>query len=195
MTVPSKVDIDKRKKALEKFKSGLDSEGRASEKSLCTAIRSAVRLTWMKHNTKLAYLYEHTYPDMNPNTRTKWLCDCEMCGKAFKLADIEVNHKRGENSLLSFDDMVPFTKSILGVGFDDIEVLCKDCHSLLTYSQRYGVTLEEAKERKIVIQKLKQTVAKQKKELLAFGFKQSEISNETLRQQCYEKLLKENKIE
>jgi hypothetical protein len=55
--------------------------------------------------------------------------------------------------------------------------------------------LEEAKERKLVIQKLKQTVAKQKKELLAFGFKQSEISNETLRQQCYEKLLKENKIE
>jgi hypothetical protein len=195
MTIPSKADIDKRKKALEKFKAGLDSDGRASEKSLCTAIRSAVRLTWMRHNTKLAYLYEHTYPDMDPNTRTKWLCDCEMCGKAFKLADIEVNHKRGENSLLSFDDMVPFTKSILGVGFDDIEVLCKDCHSLLTYSSRYGVTLEEAKERKIVIQRLKQTVAKQKKELLAFGFKQSEISNETLRQQCYEKLLKENKIE
>jgi hypothetical protein len=195
VTIPSKADIDKRKKALEKFKAGLDSDGRASEKSLCTAIRSAVRLTWMRHNTKLAYLYEHTYPDMNPNTRTKWLCDCEMCGKAFKLADIEVNHRSGENSLLSFEDMVPFAKSILGVGFDDIEVLCKDCHSLLTYSSRYGVTLEEAKERKIVIQKLKQTVAKQKKELLAFGFKQSEISNETLRQQCYEKLLKENKIE
>ncbi len=194
MTVPSKQDIDKRKKALDKFKSGLDSDGRATEKSLCTAIRSAVRQTWMKHPTKLAYLYEHTYPDMNSATRTKWLCDCEMCGKAFKLADIEVNHKSGENSLLSFDDMVPFVKSILGVGFDDIEVLCKDCHSCLTYSQRYNVTLEEAKERKIVIQKLKQTVAKQKKELLAHGFRKTEISNESLRQQCYEQLLKQGKI-
>jgi len=194
VTVPSKADIEKRKKALEKFKAGLDADGKSTEKSLCTAIRSAVRQTWMKHPTKLAYLYEHTYPDMNPNTRTKWLCDCEMCGKAFKLADIEVNHKKGENSLLSFDDMVPFTKSILGVGFDDIEVLCKDCHSILTYSQRYNVTLDEARKKKIVIQKLKQKVATQKKELLAYGFKKSDITNEDLRQACYEKLLEENKI-
>lgn len=194
MTVPSKADIEKRKKALEKFKAGLDADGRATEKSLCTAIRSAVRQTWMKHPTKLAYLYEHTYPDMNPNTRTKWLCDCEMCGKAFKLADIEVNHKQGENSLLSFDDMVPFTKSILGVGFDDIEVLCKDCHAILTYSERYGVSLDEARKKKIVIQKLKQKVATQKKELLAYGFKKSDITNEDLRKACYEKLLEEDKI-
>lgn len=194
MTVPSKADIEKRKKALEKFKAGLDAEGRCTEKSLCTAIRSAVRKTWMRHPTKLAYLYEHTYPDMNPDTRTKWLCDCEMCGKAFKLADIEVNHKKGENSLLSFDDMAPFAKSILGVGFEDIEVLCKDCHAILTYSERYGVSLDEARKKKVVIQKLKQKVATQKKELLAYGFKKSDITNEDLRQACYEKLLEENKI-
>lgn len=194
MTVPSKLDIDKRRKALDKFKSSLDADGKATEKSLCTAVRSAIRKTWMQHPTKLAYLYEHTYPDMNPNTRTKWLCDCEMCKQPFKLADIEVNHKKGENSLLCFDDMATFAQSILGVGFDDIEVLCKECHAALTYGSRYGVTIEEAKERKVVIQKLKQTVAKQKKELLAFGFKSTETSNEPLRRDCYEKLMKQGKI-
>jgi hypothetical protein len=193
MTVPSKADIDKRKKALEGFKKKLDSDGKASEKALCSAIRSAIRGVWMKHETKLAYLYERTVPDMNPNTRTKWLIQCECCGEMFKLGDVEINHKRGENQLLSFEDVLPFTKSILGVGFNDIEVLCKDCHSIQTYSERYGVSLEEAKLEKYVIQKINQTVAIQKKELLAYGYKASEVSNEEKRRDAYRQILKETK--
>lgn len=193
MTVPSKADIEKRQKALEKFKSKLDANGKASEKSLCSAIRSAIRGVWMKHDTKLAYLYERTIPDMNPDTRTKWLIQCECCGEMFKLGDVEINHRKGENQLLSFEDVLPFTQSILGVGFDDIEVLCKGCHSILTYSERYGVTFEEAKKEKAVIEKINQTVAKQKKELLAAGFTHKDISNEEKRRECYRKLIGENK--
>jgi len=193
MTVPSKADIDKRKKALEGFKKKLDADGKASEKALCSAIRSAIRGVWMKHETKLAYLYERTVPDMNPNTRTKWLIQCECCGEMFKLGDVEINHRKGENQLLSFEDVLPFTKSILGVGFNDIEVLCKDCHSIQTYSERYGVSLEEAKLEKYVIQKINQTVAIQKKELLAYGYKASEVSNEEKRRDAYRQILKETK--
>ena len=193
MTVPSKADIDKRKKALEGFKKKLDADGKASEKTLCSAIRSAIRGVWMKHETKLAYLYERTVPDMNPNTRTKWLIQCECCGEMFKLGEVEINHRKGENQLLSFEDVLPFTKSILGVGFNDIEVLCKDCHSIQTYSERYGVSLEEAKLEKYVIQKINQTVAIQKKELLAYGYKASEVSNEEKRRDAYRQILKETK--
>lgn len=191
MTVPSQADINKRKKALEGFKKKLDADGKASEKALCSAIRSAIRGVWMKHDTKLAYLYERTIPDMNPNTRTKWLIQCECCGEMFKLGDVEINHKKGENQLLSFEDVLPFTKSILGVGFDDIEVLCKDCHSTLTYSERYGVTLDQARLEKDVIKKINQAVAVQKKELLAHGYKATEISNEEKRRDAYREILKE----
>lgn len=192
MTVPSKADLDKRKKALEGFKKKLDADGKASEKALCSAIRSAIRGVWMKHDTKLAYLYERTIPDMNPNTRTKWLIECECCGDMFKLGDVEINHKKGENQLLSFEDVLPFTQSILGVGFNDIEVLCKDCHAILTYSERYGVSLEEAKLEKDVIKKINQKIAVQKKELLAYGYKASEVSNEEKRRDAYREILKEN---
>lgn len=191
MTVPSDADIKKRRKALEGFKKKLDADGRASEKALCNAIRSAIRSVWLKHDTKLSYLYERTIPDMNPNTRTKWLIQCESCGEMFKLSDVEVNHLRGENQLLSFEDVLPFTQSILGVGYDDIEVLCKDCHAIQTYSERYGVTLEEAKLEKDVIKKINQKVTTQKKELLAAGYKASDISNEEKRRDAYRKLLKE----
>lgn len=192
MTVPSKADLDKRKKALEGFKKKLDADGKASEKALCSAIRSAIRGVWMKHDTKLAYLYERTIPDINPNTRTKWLIQCECCGEMFKLGDVEINHKKGENQLLSFEDVLPFTQSILGVGFNDIEVLCKDCHAILTYSERYGVSLEEAKLEKDVIKKINQKIAVQKKELLAYGYKASEVSNEEKRRDAYREILKEN---
>ena len=191
MTVPSKADLEKRKKALEGFKKNLDENGKASEKALCSAIRSAIRSVWMKHNTKLSYLYERTIPDMDPSTRTKWLIKCECCGGLFKLSDVEVNHRSGENQLLSFEDVLPFTKSILGVGYDDIEVLCKECHSIYTYSDRYGMSFEDAKKEKAIIAKTNQTVTVQKKELLAAGFKASEISNEEKRRECYRKLLKE----
>lgn len=191
MTVPSKADLEKRRKALESFKKNLDENGRASEKALCSAIRSAIRSVWLKHNTKLAYLYERTIPDMDPTTRTKWLIKCECCSGLFKLSDVEVNHRKGENQLLSFEDVLPFTQSILGVGYDDIEVLCKECHSILTYSERYGVSIEEAKLEKDVIKKINQKVTVQKKELLAAGFKASDTSNEEKRRECYRKLLKE----
>lgn len=195
MTVPSDADIKKRQKALEGFKKKLDVNGKASEKALCNAIRSAIRSVWMKHETKLSYLYERTIPDLDPSTRTKWLIQCESCGEMFKLGDVEINHKVSENQLLSFEDVLPFTKSILGVGWDDIEVLCKECHSHFTYSERYGVTIEEARLEKDVIKKINQKVATQKKELLAAGFKASDITNEEKRREAYRKLIKEKQIE
>ena len=191
MTVPSKVDIEKRQKKLEQFKKHLDTQGRVSEKKLCSDLRSAIRAVWMKHDTKLSYLYEHTIPDMNPETRTKWLVQCECCKEMFKLADVEINHRKGENPLRTLEDVLPFAQSILGVSYDDIEILCKGCHSIHTYSERYGMDFESAKKEKLVIEKINQTVAKQKKELLAAGFKAADISNEEKRREAYRKLLGE----
>lgn len=125
---------------------------------------------------------------MDATTRTKWLIQCECCGDMFKLGDVEVNHKCGENQLLTFEDVLPFTQSILGVGFDDIEVLCKVCHSTQTYAERYDMTFDEAKKEKRVIEKINQTVAIQKKELLAAGFTTTEVSNQDKRRDCYRKL-------
>lgn len=190
MTVPSKTDLTKREKKRQDLWKGLNHDGSMTEKRLCTEIRSALRLVWMRHKTKLSFLYDNTIPDMNPNTRTKWLIECRCCKKKFKLGDVEVNHLHGENPLQTLDDILPFAKSILGVSHEDIEILCRDCHSIYTYSQRYNMSLEEATKEKAVIAKLKQTVAKQKAELKKAGYKPTEISNADKRRECYRKLLK-----
>lgn len=192
MVVATKQDIEKRKKKLEKFQKGLDENGRMSEKKLCSQLRSAVRGVWMYHDTKLSYLYQHTYPDTDPNTRTKWLVNCEQCKKPTKLGDTQIDHIHGENSLLSLEDVVPFAQSILGVGYEDLRCLCVPCHEAITYAERYGMSLEDAFKEKAVIAKLKQKVPKQKSELKAAGYKTKDTSNEEKRRDCYRELLGEN---
>lgn len=194
MTVPSKSDINKRKKKLETWLKGLEEDGSMSEKKLCTLLRGAVRNVWLKHPVKLSYLYSKTYPDMNNATRTKWLIDCEHCSKSFKTSDVQVDHIIGEHSLLTLEDVVPFAESILGVSHEDLRILCIPCHEAITYAERYGMTVEEAFEEKKVIVKIKQTVAKQKAELKRFGYKASDMSNNDKRRELYRKLLKLGKI-
>ncbi len=125
---------------------------------------------------------------MNPNTRTKWLVDCECCNQSFKTSAVQVDHVKGEHSLKTFDDLLPFAESILGVSHEDLQVVCIPCHEAITYSERYGVTLEDAFKEKVVISKTSQTVALQKKELAKFGYTGASVSNEEKRRNCYRDL-------
>ncbi len=192
MTVPSKADLESRRKKLEGFKKKIGEDGRMTEKALCSALRSAIRSLWMKHDVKLAFLYENTIPDMNPDTKTKWLYKCEYCGGLFKQSDIQVDHKRGEHPLLTLEDILPFAQSILGVTKDDLAITCISCHEIKTYAERYGMSIEDATKEKAVIAKTNQTVAAQKKELLAAGFKAKDITNAESRREAYRELLRRN---
>lgn len=194
MTVPTNSDISKREAKLDKLLKGLNEDGSMPESKLCTQLRTAVRKVWSMHDVKVSYILSKSYPDMNPNTRTKWLVDCEMCGKPMKCNEVEVDHIVGEHSLKSFGDLVPFAQSILGVSHNDLQILCPECHDCKSYSERYGVTLEEAAKRKVVIAKLKQKVPQQKKELQNFGYPSKDISNEAKREACYLELLEGGKI-
>lgn len=189
MVTPTKSEIEKRRQKLHQFEKGLDEEGRMTEKKLCTQIRSAIRQVWMKHDTKLAKIYKQTKPDMDTNTRTKWLIECECCGKDTKLSDIECDHKLGEHPLKTLEDVLPFAESILRVGYDDLQLVCSECHSIKTYSERYGMTFEEAKKEKAVISKVNQPISKQKQELKKAGYKDKDISNADKRREAYRELL------
>lgn len=190
MAVPTKADIAKRKLKYESFLKHLDEDGKMQENKLCTQIRSSVRQVWMAHPTKLAYLYSKTYPDMDRNTRTKWLINCECCEQPTKLANIQVDHLVGEHSLKTFEEILPFAQSILGVKFKDLQVVCIPCHEAITYSERYNMPLEEAFKEKEVIAKLKQTVVKQKAELKKLGYAAKDCTNEAKRRACYRKYIK-----
>lgn len=153
MTVPSTLDIKKREDKLKQFLKKLNPDGSPQEKHVVAVVRSAIRQAWMKSDVKLAYLYSKTIPDMDDSTRTKWLCQCEICGGMFKLADIEVDHVHvGGSSFTKVEDFPTYFDNILMVNFDGLQILCKDgCHRTKTLSESLGITFDEAViERKVI---------------------------------------------
>lgn len=161
MTIPTQSDIKKREDKLKQFLKRLDEDGKPQEKHVVSVVRSAIRSSWMKSDVKLAYLYMNTIPDMDDSTRTKWLCRCEMCGELFKLTDVEIDHKRGNHSFTKVEDFENYFNNILMVGFDDLQILCKDnCHAQKTYMERYGVSWEEAGYQKIAVSLIKKKMDK-----------------------------------
>lgn len=193
MTIPTQSDIKKREDKLKQFLKRLDEDGKPQEKHVVSVVRSAIRSAWMKSDVKLAYLYMNTIPDMDDSTRTKWLCRCEMCGELFKLTDVEIDHKQGNHSFTKVEDFENYFNNILMVGFDDLQILCKDnCHAQKTYMERYGVSWEEAGYQKIAVSLIKK---KMDKDWLKAKGVTPQSSAEKRRIQIVELLKKEKKDE
>ena len=169
MTVPSQLDIKKREAKLKEFLKKLDADGKPQEKHVVSVVRSAIRSAWMKSDVKLAYLYMNTVPDTDDSTRTKWLVPCEMCGKLFKLTDVEIDHRNGNHSFTKVEDFENYFNNILMVGFDDLAILCKEDHAVKTLSERLGISLEDARVEKEVIALCKQKASDQDKFLAKNG--------------------------
>ena len=194
MPAPTEQEIAKKKRDYEKLLKKLDDHGRMRENLAISSLRSAIRKEWMRNPTKLAVLYEAMEPDMNPNTRTKWLYRCAICGELFKLADVEVDHISGEHSLKGPEDFEGFWENILLVPKTGLQALCKNDHATKTYQQRYNLSWDEAVARKKVIQKMDQSAAVQKKELQEYGYSGKSVANAEAREKCYLELLEKGEI-
>lgn len=163
MTVPSKADLKKRSDKLAQFRKRIGHDGRPIEKQVIAVVRSAIRAAWIKSDVKLAFMYSRTIPDMDDSTRTKWLYQCEICSKMFKEVDIEVDHKHGHHKFTTLDEFKSYFDNILMVRAEDLQILCKGCHSIKTLTESHGITFEEAVVLKKVIEiektGVKQTLA------------------------------------
>lgn len=159
MTVPSQADIKKREDKLKEFMKKLNEDGSPKEKHVVSVVRSAIRQAWMKSDVKLAYLYSKTIPDMDDSTRTKWLVPCEICGKMFKLTDIQVDHRYGNHSFTKVEDFENYFNKILMVNFNDLQILCEPDHQIKTISESLGISFEEARIEKEVIRICKMKTA------------------------------------
>lgn len=194
MPTPTEKEILKKKQDLEGFLKKLDDEGRIKENIAVSMLRSSIRQAWMRAPNKLAALLLAMEPDLDPNTRTKWLYRCAIYDKLYKLADVEVDHIEGEHSFKCAEDFQNYWDKVLMAPVSSLQVLSKEAHAIKTYAERYGLSWEEAESRKKVIAKGNQPVADQKKELISYGFKATEVSNAVKREAAYLQLLEERKI-
>jgi hypothetical protein len=121
-----------------------------SETAWWTWLRGSIRRMWSRSPVKIAYKQSRRYKaPIGRGGKEVWCSDCEMCGKQSR--DCQVDHIDGGYGFKTWEEFSEWAKRILLVSFDDIRELCKDCHDAVSYQQRTGCTLEEAKAEKLAI--------------------------------------------
>lgn len=108
-------------------------------------LQSALRAVWSKHPAKLSLIEKKRVRlKSGPTNKMIYHIQCQKCNKLFKLKDIEVNHKNKCGGLSDLSKLNEFVNNLLLVDEHDLELLCHDCHSIVTYMERYGVSEREA---------------------------------------------------
>ena len=114
------------------------------------------RAVWMKHPTKLTHLKEHRFKSpLGRGGQEVWACICVVCKETKRQSECQVDHKIPAGSLSKPEDIQGFVERLAFVSDDEIQIVCKPCHGILTYSERYGVSFEAAKKRKAEIKRKK----------------------------------------
>ncbi len=159
-------------------------------------LKGCLRKSWNRHPSKMKLLKKNRIkiPNTNPksNKRFPFVAGqkCSICGGLFAEKDRQVDHiLEATASLTKLSDIQPCVEKLFIVSQDDLRVVCKDCHSIVSLSQKLGISFEEAKVEKKVIAHLKPV-----KECLAFlkanGYTGDVVSNEQKRRKLLREIFK-----
>ena len=170
-----------------------------TESAYYTWLRGSIRRAmWSKNPVKLEFIKRNRIkiPNPNPKGRVKevWGAVCALTGDTYPINEMEVDHKVGNHSLTTLDDLVGFIKAIAMVTLDDLQFVSKEAHKIKTFSERYGVDFDTARAEK----EAKQLVDKKldKQFLIDHNVKAENIGSTQLkrRKQIVEILLEQNKL-
>ena len=170
-----------------------------TESAFLSFIRGGIRRhLWSKNPIKLEFMKDKKIeiPNTNPKSMKRFPTvkggRCECCGELFKQTDLEVDHRTGEHSLKSLNDLQAFVEGIVLVRKEDLALLCKPCHKIKTYAERYGMTIAEAGPIKQAIEFEKKGVKKVVAFLKANGYNAGS-NQEKRRDQLIDHFTKETK--
>ena len=141
-------------------------EFKIEDKEVIKSIRTMIRSMWSDSVFKLDFLNKQSILIDNTNPRSKKRFPkvrkykCAMCGEYFGSTEIELDHVVSENALTDYEHINDFFTNIILTSPDKLQVLCKDkkskklgvtrfgCHSIKTFSERYGVDFDTARAEK-----------------------------------------------
>ena len=145
-----------------------------SDKEVLSSVRTMIRSAWGDSIFKLEFLKRNSELIVNENHRSMKRFPyvrkykCAMCGELFGSTEVELDHIDSENALTSYEHINDFMTNIVLTSPDKLQVLCKDkkskklgvtrfgCHSIKTFSERYGVDFDTARAEKEALQLIKQ---------------------------------------
>lgn len=112
-----------------------------------TYLRGCLRKSWNNSPVKHDYIKRHRKQIDNPNPKGKkktvWGFECEVCHHDYVMKEGQVDHITPSGSLSEIQDIQGFAERLLIVTDDDIRLICKGCHRVITNMERYGLSYEE----------------------------------------------------
>lgn len=149
-------------------------------------IRGSLRRAWTKYPVSKNFKNSQCRPAPKGG-RAKWVADCAKCGKQFNKSSLQVDHIVPAGSIRSWEDVGAFVQRLFTTS-ENMRLLCKPCHEMVTNQERWGLSEEEAIKRKEMVEFFKLSVSKQKEILMKNGFNEEEVKNSTLRKESYSKM-------
>lgn len=153
--------------------------------SFMTYLRGCLRRAWNKNPVKHEHIKKKRYkiPNPNPKGRAKevWGFTCEMCKNEYPINACQVDHIHPAGKLNDLEDIQGFVERLLVVTDNDLRLVCKDCNSALAMADRYGITYEQAVQRKAEIAFKKKSLTEMNKVLDDLGKEKAKTKAEATR--------------
>ena len=146
---------------------------------------------WEKSPIKFQYKNnECTKPPEGYTGRGKTGSPCALTGDWVNKSNLEVDHINGNIPLLSWEDVVPFILHLVPPK-GTLQLVSKEAHKIKSYAERKGISFEEAKTEKRVIELTKKPVKDIQKILDKHNLPSN---NAKVRRENLKKLVEENLI-
>lgn len=154
-------------------------------------LRGHLRLLWSRYPAKIEWKKaQMVKPPKGYTGRAKTLGKCHYCNEMFAASHLEVDHVIQAGSCSSWDTAYQFLHNLLDCN-DNWVLACKPCHKIKSYAEKDGISFEEARAAKRVIEITKLPVKKVLEFLMQHGYTGVSVSNATKRKELVTKILKE----
>ena len=132
-----------------------------TESAFMSWIRGGIRRSlWNRHPIKLEFIKQNRIKIPKPNPKGKvekvWGGVCALTGETHVIANLEVDHRKGNHSLQTLKDIEKFISGIVNITLEDLQFVSKEAHKIKSYAEKNNVSFEEAKAEKEALQLIKQ---------------------------------------
>lgn len=109
-------------------------------------IRGGLRkAVWSRHPVKLEFMKSQRFKaPIGVKGKDVWAYKCDICKEIYRQPDIEVDHIVPAGSLRSEEDLQGFISRLSFVSYEDLRILDKKCHGIITLADSRGMTFNRA---------------------------------------------------
>lgn len=158
-----------------------------------TYLRGHLRLLWSRYPAKLKWKQaQMVKPPKGYTGRAKTLGKCHYCSEMFAASHLEVDHVLQAGTCNSWETSTEFLYKLLDCN-DNWVLACKPCHKIKSYSEKQGISFEEAQMEKKIIEFCKQPKQIVLDFLAEHQYNGGSVSSAPKRRKLVEQIFKSNK--